>query len=135
MPEVRGLRVLIVDDDESFCRILREFLDGLGCRPEYATSVAEARKVLNRMTYDVVLLDYRFPEGDGLELLDSLRAEDGRTRGIPVVVISGRADPRAEANFLASGGLAWIRKPFSSGRLLEELRVVANARDRLEQAT
>ncbi len=124
--EIRGLRVLIVDDDESFCRILHEVLASFGCRPEYAGSAVEARRMLKSRHFDVLLLDYKLPGTDGISLLRALREEMGELR-MPVIAISGHTDPRAEERFLALGGLAWLYKPFPSWQLVEKLADAAKS--------
>src|SRR3954468_6062897 len=87
---------LIVDDEKNIRRTRRMVLEGEGHVVHEAGSIVEAEALLARDPVDVILLDVKLGEDNGLDLLRSLkgRGEDGmasRTSEIPVVMISGHA--------------------------------------------
>jgi two-component system, NtrC family, nitrogen regulation response regulator NtrX len=91
----RGEPVLIVDDEKNIRRTLRMVLEGEGHVVHEASSIVEADAVLAKETVDVILLDVKLGDDNGLELLRSLKAAGddvkSRTADIPVVMISGHA--------------------------------------------
>jgi DNA-binding response OmpR family regulator len=78
--------VLVVDDEEAIVFGIRRYLENRGYAVETAASAADARAALRRTRPDVALVDYALPDGDGLTLLRSLRAEDA---ALPVVMLTG----------------------------------------------
>ena len=72
-PRMKGLRVLVVDDDLGICRTLDEILQAEGCVVETATDGAEALRRIERQTFDLVLSDVVMPNLDGYELYRELR--------------------------------------------------------------
>jgi CheY-like chemotaxis protein len=111
--------VLIVDDDPTFCEVLRELLV-VECGVEVVVA-ADADTGLQQMRAllpGLVLLDYKMPQVDGLEFCRLVRAEP-RLTGIPIVAVTawGPFDAvRAEA--LAAGCVAFLAKPFRLDDLL-----------------
>src|SRR3954447_22999237 len=91
-----GEPILIVDDEKNIRRTLRMVLEGEGHVVHEAGSIGEASAVLERDPIDLILLDVKLGDDNGLDLLRTLKArgEDGmssRTSEIPVVMISGHA--------------------------------------------
>lgn len=91
---LQGGRVLVVDDLETSCRILREQLEVWGFEVETATSGAEALMRLRRartagQDFGLVLLDWKMPEMDGMELARQIRAlaQSGQIAKMPVVIM------------------------------------------------
>jgi DNA-binding response OmpR family regulator len=94
-------KVLIVDDDQAFCRlVVRLFARRPDILPTVAWSLADATKKLDTDAFDLVLLDLRLPDGNGLDLLAGLR---NRGSLVPVVVISGVDDSGTAARALREG--------------------------------
>src|SRR3954468_1210497 len=88
--------ILIVDDEKNIRRTLRMVLEGEGHVVHEAGSIAEASAVLEREPVDLILLDVKLGDDNGLELLRTIktRGEDvmsSRVSEIPVVMISGHA--------------------------------------------
>src|SRR5262245_47847838 len=101
-------RVLIVDDDESIVRVLRDAL-GLfqhdpACAVETAADGAEGLAAIERGQVDLILLDLHMPKMTGLELLTEIRRRGLRT---PVLVLTGNEDNKSAASALKSGIFAY----------------------------
>ena len=77
----------------------------------YATTVAEAKELIVHETPDLVLLDLHLPDGNGLEVLQAMRAADA-TRDIPVIALTADAMPATRTALLEAGADAFVTKPF-----------------------
>jgi signal transduction histidine kinase len=97
-------RVLLVDDEDASRAVLRGLLAESAAEVLEARDGAEALTLLEHDLPDVVLLDLRMPQLDGLATLQAIR-EDARTAALPVVLASSGDDPGAAAPFLSKGGL------------------------------
>ncbi|MCX5745251.1 MAG: sigma-54 dependent transcriptional regulator [Proteobacteria bacterium] len=127
-----GEPILIVDDEKNIRRTLRMVLEGEGHVVHEAGSIAEADVVLARETVDLVLLDVKLGEDNGLDLLRAIksRGDDGmgsRLSEIPVVMISGHATIDDAVAATRLGAFDFMEKP------LDRHRVVVTARNALER--
>jgi len=84
-PRLRGLRVLVADDDLGICRTLAELLERDGCVVETAQDGLEALERMERQGFDVVVSDVVMPQMDGYELFSELRE---RHPGVPVLLMT-----------------------------------------------
>lgn len=109
---------LVIEDDEAFVTVLNEQLADFGFSTTHARTLAEARVALACIVPDVILLDLRLPDGDGLDILGSLKGEE-KTAEIPVIVISARR--QEESGICAPIVMDWLEKPFSIERLNKTL--------------
>ncbi|MGN1002464.1 MAG: response regulator transcription factor [Oscillospiraceae bacterium] len=108
--------ILIIDDDLPIGNLLEELLRGEGYGVWRAYSGTEALLVLERARPDLVLLDLMLPGLSGEELLP-------RLKGIPVIVVSARADLDSKVELLLGGAADYITKPFSTRELLARVAV------------
>ncbi len=113
--------VLIVDDDERNAKLARTVLEAAGLRTLSAGTAAEALALADAHRPDLVLMDLRLPDLDGVEAARRL-AEGERTSHIPVVALS--AEPAAGAGdwFRESGFAAYIEKPIDVRAFPEQVR-------------
>ncbi len=116
--------VLVVDDEASIRRTLREILEYEDLDVEEAEDGEEALQRLQEGRYDVVLLDIKMPKRDGMEVLEILA--DSMPE-LPVVMISGHADIKTAVDATKLGAFDFIEKPPDLNRLLVTIR---NAIDR-----
>ena len=121
--------VLVVDDEASIRRTLREILEYEDLGVEEAEDGEEALQKLRDGRYDVVLLDIKMPRRDGMEVLAILSEEMPE---VPVVMISGHADIKTAVDATKMGAFDFIEKPPDLNRLLVTVR---NALDRGQLAT
>ncbi|MBA3455620.1 MAG: sigma-54-dependent Fis family transcriptional regulator [Deltaproteobacteria bacterium] len=131
-PNPAGDPILIIDDEKNIRRTLRMVLESEGHVVHEAGSIAEAMIVLDRDAVDLILLDVKLGDDNGLELLRTLksRGEDGmssRTSEIPVVMISGHATIEDAVQATRLGAFDFMEKP------LDRNRVVVTARNALER--
>ena len=83
--------------------------------------------LINRGLPDLILLDWMLPDISGVELVRRLRA-DPRTRDIPIIMLTARADERDKVLGLESGADDYITKPFSPRELKARIRAVLRRR-------
>ncbi|MCK4692370.1 MAG: response regulator [Anaerolineales bacterium] len=114
--------VLVVDDDTSFCTIMREFLKADGFKVHLAYDVPHALSLLERITPDLILADIMMPDIDGLCLIRNLRSKPAWEH-IPTIVVSARTMPEERAAAKEAGADAFVPKPFS----FKDLRTTINA--------
>jgi DNA-binding NtrC family response regulator len=122
-----GEPILIVDDEKNIRRTLRMVLEGEGHVVHEAGSIVEADALLAREMVDVILLDVKLGDDNGLDLLRSLksRGEDGassRTSDIPVVMISGHATIEDAVSATRLGAFDFMEKPLDRNRVMVTVR-------------
>jgi two-component system, NtrC family, response regulator HydG len=84
-------RVLIVDDDPTFCMMLKTFLAQNDFEVKEVFSAGSGSKAFRDSDFDIVLTDYRLPDKDGIELLKEFKALKPH---IPVILMTRYADIR-----------------------------------------
>lgn len=109
-------QILIIDDDLPIGNMLEEALCREGYRTLRAYSGTEALYVLDRERPDLVLLDLMLPGLNGEELLP-------RIAGIPVIVVSAKADVESKVSLLLGGAADYVTKPFDLKELLARIAV------------
>lgn len=102
--EKRDIRILAVEDDDVDHLILQRALGGCEIKSplERATTVAQARDLLNKSNFNCLLLDYRLPDGSGLDLLNSPEFR-GKEKDIAVVMLTGEEDISIAVQAMKSG--------------------------------
>jgi CheY-like chemotaxis protein len=126
-PAPAGPRILLVEDEPTNRALVRAILSRArdprlpGIVLDEAASVGAARAFLAEHPVDVVLLDVRLPDGNGLDLAAEMRTAGNAAR---VVIVSASVLPVERARALASGADSFLAKPFGAAELLD---AVANA--------
>ncbi len=120
--------MLVVEDDEATAEFLLDNLRADGYRAAAASGVGEGLRAIEVRQPDVVLLDLMLGDGNGLELLDSIRSADGLASrldpGLPVIVLSGRGAETDRVRGFARGCDDYVAKPFSYPELHARIRAV-----------
>jgi DNA-binding response OmpR family regulator len=114
------MRLLVVEDEDAIAEPLVEGLEREGFEVQRAATGAEA---LAAPEPDLVLLDLRLPDIDGLEVCRRLRDEPG-TRRVPIVFLTARTGETERVRGLAAGADDYVIKPFSTAELLLRIRAV-----------
>lgn len=106
---------VVVEDDDNIAEILITHLAHDGLQVLRAKTLAEAERILQQHNPLVVILDLTLPDGDGLDLLQKLTADEAK-RDVPVIVVTGR-DTQGQPTFGHPALIDWITKPFTESRL------------------
>jgi len=108
--------IMIVDDDKYINDLLEETLHAEGYATVRAFSGTEALMLLSERRPDLILLDLMLPGLSGEELLP-------KTEGIPVIVLSAKADVPSKVGMLMGGAVDYITKPFDTRELTARISV------------
>jgi len=131
-----ALRILLVEDDGVDRLEIRRMLQR-GSPQAYeiceATGMEEALRALEDGAWDCVLLDYRLPDGDGLELLQALGAEDGRPFP-PIVLMTAYGDDRVAIDAVRRGAQDYLVKGGFDAQGLDRAIRHATERHRMLEA-
>jgi DNA-binding response OmpR family regulator len=110
-----GCRVLVVEDEPDIVTVVRLVLEAAGHTTDAAGSLAEARARLARIPGpQVVIVDRRLPDGDGLDLVRAIRTT---RREVPVLVLSAVVSAEAFVAARESGATLVMTKPFEPDAL------------------
>ena len=120
MPEVTRAHILVVDDDPQIRSLLDEYLTENGMRVSTASSGRDMMQILEDETIDLVILDLRLNDEDGMSLARSLRAR----LAVSVIMLTGVRDEADRVMGLELGADDYVTKPFSPRELLARIRTV-----------
>jgi len=115
------MRVLIVEDEPTLARQLRETLEGAGYAVDVANDGEDGHYLGSTENYDAVVLDLGLPEVDGLTVLDRWRKEGKAT---PVLVLTARDSWSDKVAGLDAGADDYLAKPFQTEELIARLRAL-----------
>lgn len=127
MPDPSNVNVLVVDDSALDRALLRLHLTKEGYRPDFAGNGREALETLDRSPdyYDVVLLDRRMPDVDGLTVLARMK-EHPKLRMIPVILETAATEPKDVIEGIRTGAWYYLTKPYDAQMLLSVVNAAAN---------
>jgi two-component system phosphate regulon response regulator PhoB len=120
-------RVLIVEDEPSIAELISVNLRHNGFQPVWAEDGMSAQRELDAVLPDAILLDWMLPGQSGLALARKWRS-DGRTKAIPILMLTARGDEPDKVAGLDAGADDYITKPFSTQELLARIRAVLRRR-------
>jgi len=113
-------RILVIDDDVHFLKLLVGVLDRAGLDVTKAGNGKEAFECLERVQFDIVLSDFDLPDTTGLVICDKLK-QDPMYQRIPFLLMSGRPLEEIQHLALASCAEDCIAKPFAPNRLIAKI--------------
>ncbi|MBC7105896.1 MAG: sigma-54-dependent Fis family transcriptional regulator [Firmicutes bacterium] len=108
-------RILVVDDEESVCRMLRDVLADAGYQVEVAEDGRQALELITGVYYDAVLLDIRMPELDGVQVLEAVRQNGGQ---VPIILMTAYGTTETAIRAMKLGAFDYVLKPFHLEELL-----------------
>jgi PAS domain S-box-containing protein len=117
---LRGMRVLITDDNAINRQVIKLFLAPQGCDISEATNGKEALDKIASGEFDIVLLDIHMPVMDGKEAIARLRAND-RWKSLPVIALTADAMSGDREKYLALGMTDYVSKPVDQRELVAKM--------------
>lgn len=120
MKEIKDLTILVVDDEPDLGELVAFEFELVGANVLSASNGKEALELVQNNSIDVVVSDIRMPGGDGVELLENLRAKDPKSPTL--VFMTGFADITLEDAY-DKGAVAMFGKPFNRNELIDTVRV------------
>ena len=112
--------ILAVDDDPSVRKMIVDYLGDNELRVTALASGREIAQIMERETIDLVVLDWRMPGEDGMEIARRLRADSH----VPIIMLTGRKDEADRVMGLELGADDYLTKPFSPRELLARIRAL-----------
>ena len=119
--------VLVVEDEPAIQELIAYNLKQAGHQTLRADSAEQALRLVQDALPDLVLLDWMLPGLSGIELARRLRA-DKRTKGVPIIMLTARADEQDKLTGLDTGADDYITKPFSPRELAARVKAVLRRR-------
>jgi two-component system OmpR family response regulator len=103
------LRILIIEDEPTLKKTLLEGLKEYGYQSDEVDTLKDAEYYLDIRNYDLILMDWMLPDGNGIDLIHQIKHKSSKTI---VVVLSARDDNESEVEAFRRGADDYIRKPF-----------------------
>jgi two-component system phosphate regulon response regulator PhoB len=115
--------VLLVEDESAIAELIAINLRHAGFDVAVAADAEQAQAAVDRVLPDLVLLDWMLPGQSGVQLARRWRA-DARTRELPLIMLTARAEESDKITGLDAGADDYLTKPFSTKELLARIRAV-----------
>ena len=120
-------RVLVVEDEAAIAELIALNLRHAGFEVPVAANADDAQQEVDRVLPDLVVLDWMLPGFSGLQLARRWRG-DARTREMPIIMLTARAEEADKVSGLDAGADDYLTKPFSTQELLARIRAVLRRR-------
>jgi len=115
----RPPHVLIVDDERDICELVSHLLEQGGIVPHVATNGQTALELLRRVSPDLLILDLKLPDFDGMEILRQAREMD---EDLPVVILTAMGGVRNAVEAIKAHAYEFMSKPYDHQELLRVVR-------------
>ena len=112
--------ILLMDDDENICKVIRLYLEKEGMNVQVAHDGAAGLDLFHQETPDLVLLDIMMPGMDGIEVIKQIRRESS----VPVIMLTAKGDTIDKVLALELGADDYIVKPFEMKELIARINAV-----------
>lgn len=113
------LKILIVEDDVVFCKLLTKYLNSNSVETKDAQSSASAKEMLQKEKFDFIVLDYKLPDEDGLAVLEWIKKE---AIDVKKILMSRFDDEKVIQKAKDLGVIRFIKKPLKPNELLDSLK-------------
>lgn len=117
-----GKRVLVVDDDQDFGRLVRELLVRNGYTVTVVASGKACLETARLERPDLILLDIMMPGMDGYDVCQELRKDEGLHK-VPIVILTALEDPKLNQKAFAAGAKLCMTKPFQPDKLINAVQM------------
>lgn len=114
----RGLKILVVDDEQDYCNVMKVILEANGHMVSVATSGKTALTILAQKTFDVVITDLMMPEIDGRQLMSEIKE---RFPGTEVIILTAYGSIENAVDAMREGAYSYVTKGGDPGELLREI--------------
>lgn len=110
-------QILVVEDQAATADLILEVLRGEGYDAQHADTLAKARARLKKAPPELMILDRNLPDGDGVDLLAEIRADD-KLAATPVIILTAKKDVADKVAGLRTGADDYVAKPFNTEELV-----------------
>ena len=123
-------RVLIVEDDVAFCKMLETFLSKKGFQVSVSHTGNDAMTKINESFYDIILADVRLPDKDGNTILKTVTDKFPKTK---VILMTGYAEVNLAVDAIKTGAFDYISKPINPEKMLETIQKALSGKEEMQQ--
>lgn len=116
-------KILIVDDDQSFVRLVSLKLKDKGYQTFAAFDGYQGIKMTHEVMPDLILLDLEMPAGNGVETFEKLK-KSNKTSSIPIFVITGISNKEVKELIITIGADGFFQKPINFTELIKKMELV-----------
>ena len=130
---MEGKKILVLDDDRIVLESCKRILEAEGLRVFLVSNVKEAVELLEDECFDLMIMDVKMPEQDGMYLLEKIKKKwpvDSKPE-LPVLVMSGYPTPDTISESLSKGARDFIEKPFTPEELIEAVQSALDTPERV----
>jgi DNA-binding NtrC family response regulator len=120
-------RILIIDDEETLCYFLKESLEDKWYQALAVHTAGDGLEQLAAQGVDLVLLDLKLPDGEGLDVLSEIRKANAE---LPVIVLTGHAAVETAVRAMKLGAYDYLEKPVNLAQLTSSVAEVLNSTHR-----
>ena len=117
-------KILVVDDDPDTQRVLGFTLKQEGFAVLSAADGVEAVRIQERERADLILLDVMLPKLDGYQVAERIRADEGASGHVPIIMVTAETDIEQKVRGLRAGADDYLVKPFHPAELLARIRTL-----------
>lgn len=118
------MKALVVDDNKINLMVAKKSIEPLFDTIDEAISGSKCLELVNKNSYDIILMDIMMPEMDGVETLKKLKEIPGFNT--PVLAVTADAESGAEEKYLNAGFISYISKPFIPDNLKNTVSDILN---------
>jgi DNA-binding response OmpR family regulator len=120
--------VLVVDDEEDIREIVGFHLKESGFEVRECATAADMRRFLEHHTPDLLILDLKLPDADGMEICKEMKRTSS-LRHLPIIMLTGRGEETDRVLGLELGADDYVTKPFSARELVARVKSVLRRKD------
>jgi DNA-binding response OmpR family regulator len=120
------IKLLLVDDEEGFVNVLTKRLSLRGIQATVALSGTESIQLLSETAFDVVVLDLKMRDLDGIEVLRIIKKQ---YPGIAVIMLTGHGSEIAATEGIKAGAFDYLTKPCDIEELINKISAAAKEKD------
>ena len=121
--------ILLMDDDENICKVIRLYLEKEGMTVEVAHDGATGLELFQKETPNLVLLDIMMPGMDGIEVIKQIRKDST----VPVIMLTAKGDTIDKVLALELGADDYIVKPFEPKELIARIKAVIRRTENISE--
>lgn len=118
----RSIHVLVVDDNATNRMVAQALCEMFDCTSEAASDGAEAVEAAKAGRFDLILMDIKMPNMDGVAATRAIRALAGPAGSVPIIALTANAEPEDAEGYLAAGMNGVVEKPMKPEHLLAALQ-------------
>lgn len=121
-------KILLLEDDLTYSKIIKKFLEKNQYSVTTATKLVDAYSLMERESPELIITDYRLPDGTGMEILEKIINSKKHT---PVILITNYSDIRTAVKSMKMGAFEYITKPVNPDELLATVNEAFNVKHRI----